>query len=261
MASITLRLREVGGSTAPGDVLRVKVSDPNAGRENAAFSIQEYDAELQPEPSLGFEGDLRRHIESYAKLEPFEESRARRVRQAIDRYSESLFRQLKLPTVIDSLLDGLKTHEEGSPKLTIELHVLEGGEDDMTLIHWESLECRRFAHNRPEVSIQVSRVLLSADSSLTLAKPTSFLKGGTGILNILVIVARAFNKSGERDIDYREVTVPLTNVAEQFPGDSIRVHVVSQGTWAAVQKALDDKPVGHYQIVHFDVHGTIRHSK
>lgn len=245
----------------PGDVLRVKVSNPNAGRENAAVSIQEYDAELQPEPSLGFESDLRRHIESYAKLEPFEEGRAHRVRQAIDQYSESLFVQLKLPAVIDSLLDGLETHEEGSPKLTLELHVLESGEDSMTLIRWESLECRRFAHSRPEVSIQVSRVLSTADSSPTLARPTSFLKRGTGILNILVVVARAFNKPGERDIDYREVTVPLTNVAEQFPGALIRVDVVSQGTWAAVRKALDDKPVGHYQIVHFDVHGTIHHSK
>ncbi|KLP03470.1 uncharacterized protein FFB20_12472 [Fusarium fujikuroi] len=261
MTDITLRIQKIGGSMGPGDVLRVRVSDPKAERLNATFSVQEYDVELQPKSGPGFESDLRRHIEDYANVEPFEESQANRIQQAIDRYSESLFTQLNLPTVIDGLFDKVKKKEQGLPKFTIELHVLEGSEDEMSLIHWESLECRRFVSSRPEVSIRVYRVLSFTDSSLALVKPKTFPKGGTGMLNILVVVARYYNWKDEKDIDYREVTVPLTNVAEQFPSDLIRVDVVSEGSWAAVQKALADRPVGHYQIVHFDVHGKIRHSK
>lgn len=199
----------------------------------------------KPEPIAEFEKYLAKHIEQYAIQEPFETRLAERVRNAIAVYGKDLYDQVR----IAELMKRLAGHIPPEPTTRIELCVLEEPESIISSIHWELLESLQLQAQEPTFQIQVSRAAL---------KPAKSERGwtieGAETLNILVVVARP---EGKRDIPYRNVILPLSNISTAFPRSILCVDIVRLGTWEAVRKALGAKSFGHYKIVHFDVHGFV----
>ncbi|KAF1996406.1 hypothetical protein P154DRAFT_566142 [Amniculicola lignicola CBS 123094] len=206
----------------------------------------------RPEPIAGFEKLLRRHLEQYAQEEPFETRLAERVAAGIDEYARDLFDQLRLEDVVRKVAArvGFGVREKCS---LLEICVLEEPGSWLADIHWELLECAVIRQLHPDISIRIQRISLTSSEC-----EVDSLGNIEGPLNILVVVARPH---GRNDIPYRNIILPLTNVSNCFPKSVLSVDIVRLGTWEALQDTLDTKPYGHYQIVHFDVHGVIKESR
>jgi hypothetical protein len=222
--------------------LDIEVSVPGTAIPSYAVKL------INPEPIAGFEKYLAKHVEQYAE-EPFETRLAERVRGAIEQYGRDLYNHLHLGGLMEKLRVS-RVDEHAPTKL--DLCVLEDSESAVSGIHWELLESLPIQQLHPDFDVRVSRAANSAETE----------SGGTfdfqGTLNILVVVARP---QGRSDIPYRNVILPLTDISNGFPSGVLCVDIVRLGTWEAVQKALDAKPFGHYQVVHFDVHGVVEESR
>lgn len=76
-------------------------------------------------------------------------------------------------------------------------------------------------------------------------------------INLLLVTARPH---GKRDVAYRTIQRPLIEMLRrsQLP---VTVDVVRPGTWRALvdhlHAARRQHGIGHYQIIHFDLHGAV----
>lgn len=256
MANIVLLIQRVA-SPSKNQGLKAQVSRLHSEGEGHGPStwipLNEINLE-RPEPMIGFEASLRWYIEEYSLHEPFEDARAKRIEKAIEEYGLALQAQLRLPelaaTLPSSTEGGVKG--DGPSSMSVELYVLEDATDDeWGCIHWESLESLAAALKCPSLSVQVSRISTPSPRADALQV---MLSASQDILHVLVVVSRP---DKEADIPYRKVSLPVTNATEEFPRHVITADVVGVGTWKALEEALEEKPVGYYGIVHFDVHGAI----
>ena len=68
----------------------------------------------------------------------------------------------------------------------------------------------------------------------------------------------------DKDIPYRFVSLPVIRILETLRGErgiDIKVGITRPGTWKAVQKHLELRGPGYFNLVHFDVHGCVEHGR
>lgn len=79
----------------------------------------------------------------------------------------------------------------------------------------------------------------------------------SGTINLLLVTARPH---GSRDVGYRTIGRPLVEMLHQTELP-VQVDLVRPGTWRALVEHLRQTQqrhgVGHYQIIHFDLHGAV----
>lgn len=206
------------------------------------------------DPADPFWEEVRWYIEEYARNDPFSFQRAESIEEQLRSYSELLAQAVcasdaVLVGLYDSeLLILINDHTEYSPRLS--------------RIHWESLEnvdiwdaalrpCRVSVVRRTNVKTGIS------EESLT----TCLRHDQAGPPNILAVSVRP---NLERDIPYRLITRSILDVVaeEQKRGTNAPTfEIVRPGTFEALQQTLERRGNGHFDIVHFDLHGFVSAGK
>ena len=129
------------------------------------------------------------------------------------------------------------------------LHFQIIGTPDFHALHWEALWDPD--RSRPlilDAALIRSTVQPVVHSVTVQPSPT---------INLLLVTARPH---GGRDVGYRTIQRPLVEMlrASQLP---VQVDLVRPGTWRALVDHLAatrrQRGVGHYQIIHFDLHGAV----
>ncbi|KAF3210922.1 hypothetical protein TWF192_000051 [Orbilia oligospora] len=233
----------------------IEILAPDSGSSKSAVNVPPYTVKVaKPEPVAGFEELLTRHIEKYALQEPFETRLAERVENAITDYAKDLYNQIRL----GELLEKLEDIDTLSPVKRLDLCVFEEPNSIIATIHWELLELFQLQELYSNLDIHVSRVPTLASITPSEKFEARWISKKPEGLNILVVVARP---NGKQDIPYRNITLPLANIANAFSSQALSIDIVRLGTWDAVRNALAAKPSGHYHLIHFDVHGYVEKSR
>ena len=196
------------------------------------------------------ERDYRWYLEDYAAKQPFAASRAAKVEKSLEKYGKALS---------DSLLGSGILPLHGRIKLWIDCSPI-GGEDEASSrassplqnLHWELLEDISRWSNANYNAINVCRTL-----SISLPKVSS----GTAStrVNILLVTCRP---KGRDDIDGQLISRCILDAVQasnaSLKTNRVRLEILRPPTWLAFKEHLlyDFEP-GHYQIIHFDMHGEI----
>ncbi|MEU7872396.1 CHAT domain-containing protein [Dactylosporangium sp. NPDC049140] len=183
---------------------------------------------------------LRWYFEDHIRYPYLDHDRRARAAAEIRHYGEALFAQLFGGAAAPAYrrarergFDGYRLVVAGSPQFQ--------------RLHWEALRDR--AAN-----------LLVALRMPVLRRPKDIgpgfeLPAEQSVLRILVLVARP---DGRADVGYRTISRPLLDAVRQARIPVV-VDLVGVGTWAALRDHLRDASrrhgTGHYQVVHFDMHG------
>jgi hypothetical protein len=113
-------------------------------------------------------------------------------------------------------------------------------------LHWEALE-----HPILRRNICVYRTQEEINTELS-----TFLPGKRTSLNLLFMTARIMDRS-EAEVDHRLILRPvlrfIAGISSTMP---INFDVVRPGTFEALKQWLSQRK-GHYDLVHFDVHGEV----
>ncbi|KAF3089194.1 hypothetical protein TWF594_005861 [Orbilia oligospora] len=250
--SIQIRIHSLSEKNGCVDI---EISASGFSNSESAVNVPSYTIKItKPEPVAGFEKLLARHIEKYALQEPFETRLAERVENAITNYGEDLYNQIRL----GELLEKLEDIDTLPPIKKLDLCVFEEPNSIVATIHWEVLELVQLQELHPNLDIHVSRVPTLASITPSEKFEASWASKKPEGLNILVVVSRP---KGKQDIPYRNITLPLANISNAFSSQVLSVDIVRLGTWDAVRNALAAKPFGHYNLIHFDVHGYVEKSR
>lgn len=169
------------------------------------------------------------YFEEWLKYPFINQVRAQQTVEKIREYGESLFVQLQLDEILPT---------EGTSTITIE------GTAEFHALHWEAIWSPK--RERP---VALEHTILRRKHE---QPATSAILPPAETLNILLVIARP---KGGADISYRTISRPLIDVmgASELP---VEIDIVRPGTWSALQTELASKPVGHYHITHFDLHGS-----
>jgi hypothetical protein len=208
---------------------------------------------LDPLSKLEYEG-LRWYTEDFALHDPFLKGRANKVTQDLARFARSL------SSLIQSHLNELFEAEnsaayEHPPKL-LQLAVLGNGtSDSLHALPWELLErdaCHVYA-SKVSSRISISRLV---NPIKTQTSPL-VIHGRAG-LRILYVSSRP---DLEKDISYRAISRQIWELLKitRERGLEHIIHFVRPGTWTEFKRKLKDYGKDYFGIVHFDMHGTIKH--
>jgi hypothetical protein len=185
------------------------------------------------------EDDLKWYLEDRAPTDPFLEKKAMAAEQSLEFYAKNLYEQLK-PAFIQLNLD--------VASIPLRLAIIDRNSDQsIHRLHWEALE-----HPILQCNICVYR-----------AKEESNVEAWEGLrnkktsLNLLFMTARRLNRK-KPDVDQRLILRPVLNfIAGKSSTTPIEFDVVRPGTFEALELWLSQRK-GHYDMIHFDVHGRIR---
>jgi hypothetical protein len=187
--------------------------------------------------STNRENDLKWYLEDRALKDPFAEKRAMDAEKSLEFYAENLYEQLK-PAFAQINLD-----VASKVRLAIGGR---NGDESIHRLHWEALE-----HPALPCSICVYRT--QEDTSTD--GPKELLEKKTS-LNLLFITARKLD-SKNPDVDERLILRPVIGfIAGKSSTMPIDFDVVRPGTFQALERWLGQHK-GHYDLVHFDVHGQV----
>ena len=238
-----LRVESLDGCSEPGDT---RLKDNTLSLSLSRNGVQKQ-CRLQTDElfSTGEESDLKWYLEDYAANEPFEVSRATSAAKSIQLYGR------KLSTVLART--GLVAR--GS-NLTIEVELKNSSARSspfLQRVHWEILtNTLSWPKDTRPASVDVHRVF-----SIT-GLPTRHLPPDQlGTLNILIVTCRP---RGSKDIDSQLVTGPLVDLVSQLSARlavPATVRILRPSTWTSFRQHLTEVAYGHYQLVHFDMHGVI----
>ena len=191
--------------------------------------------------TLNEEDDYRWYLQDFAPKQPFEALRAARVAQSLARYGFSLSQ-----TLIDA--DVLPQH--GSLSIHIEADSSTHAGSNLHRVYWELLEDpSKWAgmHRFQDVTV-IRTVPLLPVPSISLDHSSTF--------NILLVTCRP---GGRKDIDPQLVSRSLVSTVNQAAVEAnaltVRLTILRPPTWLALREHLCE--AGHYQLVHFDMHGEI----
>jgi hypothetical protein len=197
--------------------------------------------------------DLRWYIEDYALQDPFAKGRANRAIQNLDRCAQAMVSSLQ-PYVNELVTEGDKDAEV---QLRNTLHFVvvgDGTRDSLHSLPWELLErdtcligiSKRFAQ------IPVSRL-----SRISTPRPSLLEKGSSGRLHILFVSSRP---DLEKDVSYRAISRKIWDLLETDDQREVRqiIRFARPGTWVNFKTKLKDYGEDYFDIVHFDMHGTIK---
>ena len=182
--------------------------------------------------------EIEWYFEQYADREPFATSRATQVVETLAIYARRLVAALNLQNCPHSIRENT---------LEIELHLHQDIARGVSSILWECLENTSLWPDkiRPS-SVTLIRVVTPTDEAIGLPPPEPFTD-----LNVLVLSARP---QFEEDIPYGLVSKVIFEAAARS-GSRVTVDIVRPGTLKAFVMHLAKKTPGHFDIVHFDVHG------
>jgi hypothetical protein len=241
--------------------------DSGSWKLEIEFDGLRYDAELQNPFSDDEETDLEWYFEQYIRFPVVDTFKAKTIVEKLGRYGQNLFYQI-LP---DDAVDSPRTHyyKKSSKLSPSELTIEIVGGSQLQRIHWELLRdptipgesgllalsneiIRRplALANLPDMhSIPSSSRL---DERVRRASPSSNI-------NIVMVVARP---SGVNDAGLRIISRPLFDILEglrQSEKIPVRLDIVRPGTFESLkhQLALAYHEGYSYQVVHFDLHGTV----
>jgi len=167
--------------------------------------------------------------------------RGQKVAQSIRSYGESLFRQIFADP--QALYHYRQAAQEGLHTIQLEI----AGSVGFHRLHWEAL-------HDPELDLPLALNAPMIRRNLVSQTFPAAMQPSTTI-NMLLVVARP---AGSRDVGYRTISRPLVEELARTK-QPVAITLLRPGTYQALdthlEKVTQEKGVGYYHVVHFDVHG------
>lgn len=219
----------------------IYLEDNKSGEKSSQFTL------LDPFSPVQYE-ELQWYMEDFALQDPFASDRAMRIAQSQTRYGRSLVASLR-PHIDEIML--MQGKRIPMPSWGA-LHLLVFGDGTMNSLHslrWELTE--RVVCCHPAAAITISRV-----SNLILTPPCDRKPNLDRPLNILYVSARP---GLEEDISYRAISRQIWDLMEMTSEDppQAKMEFVRPSTWIGFKTMLESRGPGYFDIVHFDMHGTV----
>ena len=174
------------------------------------------------------------------KYQPYEvRSKINIIKESLKNYGEFLFKKLFYEIAQKEALNLIRS----SNKLNIEV---EGNSNWFQGLYWELLK-------DPESDSFLcleNRSIIRINDNKKTSNP--LLKVSQG-LNVLIISSRP----SRNDIDYRIIQKPLVEAID-YSKLNVTIEILRPPTFIALKTKLEEKPIGYYSIIHFDVHGVIK---
>lgn len=197
--------------------------------------------------------EIRWYLEDYARRDPFSFSRAQSAERSLRSYGLSLALAISKS---DATLTELK---DSSLLISVEFE----GESTLRMarILWEVLEdAEIWPENRRPSSVSVIR-RTKPNSERNALKVDFTSKEHPSQHNLLAITARP---GREHDIPHRLVTRSILGIVQdrRVPcQDSSSFQLVRPGTFEALRSSLHSHDVGHFDVIHLDMHGLVRNGQ
>ncbi|WP_089718589.1 CHAT domain-containing protein, partial [Candidatus Entotheonella palauensis] len=186
---------------------------------------------------------LQWYFEEHLRFPFTRQVQAAEAARSVVTYGEALFEQLfKCDPAIDAEYQAAA--QQGVERIEVDII----GPPAFHQLHWEAL---REPGREPLVlhGMMVRRTQARMPSRIEM-KPTSTLR-------VLIVTARPH---GRRDVGYRTISRPLIEGLRQIEAP-VQVDIVRPGTYEALEAHLrasrQAHGVGYYQIIHFDLHGSV----
>ncbi|TAQ86721.1 hypothetical protein B7494_g4952 [Chlorociboria aeruginascens] len=235
-------------------VRKPKDRQNDASSEKILVSCEgkEVEISLSDPFSVTEEAHLRWYLEKYAHDEPFEISKAEEASRALLKYGHSLS---------DQLISSGLVPRKGDLHLEIGIRKSKKETDDPEIgwgvhrLHWEILaDTSKWSAKVKLDSVTITRTI----STASLAGLSGSKINSKAVFNILLVVSRPL---GRDDIASQLVSEPLVDVVSALSKESnthVNVNILRPPSWQAFKEHLQiEHEPGHYQLVHFDMHGTI----
>ena len=193
-------------------------------------------------------------MESYARQDPFSRKRAQAAELILRSYGSSLSTAIcASDAVMVDLYDSELLMLVVDPEEYCPIH---------SRVHWEILENVEFwdADLRPR-RVSVVRQASGAGAIDHGSYAQVFTRSDSTQQHILALSARPLQ---ERDIPHRLITRSILSVVAEEQDRSPTpptFEIVRPGTFQALETALENHDFGHYDIVHFDLHGSVLHGR
>jgi hypothetical protein len=222
---------------------KIEVRNVASAQASVPFTL------VDPLSEDGYE-DLRWYIEDYALQDPFAKGRANRAIQNLDRFAQAMIFSLQ------PYVNELVTEEDKDAEVQL-LHFVVVGDGTRGSLHslpWELLE-------RDTCLIGISKcfaqIAVSRLSRISTPRPSLFEKGSSGRRRILYVSSRP---DLEKDVSYRAISRKIWGLLETDDQREVRqiIRFVRPGTWDNFKAKLKDYGKDYFDIVHFDMHGTIK---
>lgn len=197
--------------------------------------------------------EVRWYMEEFAMRDPFAQARAKQVMQSQLRYGKQLVSAIR--PFIDEVL-GIKS-EGASARPWRAVHLLVAGNGTESSLHsllWEIIE-RVECCSHPTF-FAITRVAKRIPNDVQPILPGKKPSNSEQHFRILYVSARP---GLEADISYRAISRHIWELRKRIDGQrpQISLDFVRPGTWTKFQSVLKDRGEGYYDLVHFDMHGTI----
>ena len=202
------------------------------------------------EPTDNLWKEIRWYLEDYARLDPFSFARALAAERALKSYGQSLASAISEPDVMhkelkdSSLLISIEYKDEFTPR--------------MARVYWELLEIVEiWPEQRRPSSVSIVRRTKPVIGRHTLRSDWS-VKGRSSGNNVLAITARP---DQAHDIPHRLVTRSILEIVQEHSVGgqcAASFQVVRPGTFDALRSTLLNHDIGHFDILHLDMHGFVR---
>ncbi|KAH0564776.1 hypothetical protein GP486_001833 [Trichoglossum hirsutum] len=225
----------------------IRLESSRTGRKSKVFTL------IDPFSEVDYE-ELRWYMEDYALQDPFAHDRATRVTQNLDRYATLLITALRPSIEEVTLLEDANTagHQWES------LHFLIFGDGTLKSLHslrWELLEREQCWADilHPALFATVSRISGEPSDVRTQQSGTC----STRPFRILYVSSRP---GLEEDVSYRAISRQIWALIETRTIDHLQpqMQFVRPGTWRKFKDMLGPPGDGHFDVVHFDMHGIIK---
>ena len=211
------------------------------------------------------ERECKWYLERYTRS-PFAVERAAAAKTSFGEYGRSLFTQLNF--------SNLGPWSKDKPMVEIEVIQNAGCENDVGgllsvhRLHWETLEDRNlWGIGTARVSVRrvLPRKWTTNIAGLNQEKAsTELCSRNLNAFNVLLVLARDLTLDGAayEDVDASSGFRALLNVSkilnESLSSFTLNVEVVRPATLPALEQHLNRYEHGHFDMVHFDVHGIVR---
>jgi len=211
--------------------------------------------------------DCSKYLDCVLEDGTYTDENAELMSQKVTQYGSDLFNGLGLGPISDDL-KGAEVAIE-----IVESGPINGFVNNIHRIRWEQLENENLwvEGSQPDQlkTVSVRRIVPPVRKKVEKHKEIRRTIGSrekeSGRINILLIIARRLKK--ENDGKYYEIDPAITishilqmkrRLEKEKAPHQIALEVVRPGTFAALKFHLETKPVGYFDIVHFDLHGAVR---
>lgn len=204
---------------------------------------------------------LRWHIEDFATLDSFNAAKFRQSKEKLIKYGRILLavvlRIMQHPKNLVGSRIVIKVSDKwvGS---SLPIQTATSGANIVSLIQWECLEMLEMwpDNYRPEtVSVVRSTTCIELDECIVTPSPSPSPSSSSFRRRVLALSSRS---ARGQDIPHRLVTRTIQKVVETVRSRmdaAPELEIARPGTLEGLEKALAEKPVGYFDIVHLDVHG------